>query len=55
MVIGSIAKLWNGRMAGIGKLSHSNDLIGACNNDLHVAPPSVVSMWSMAVLLWQVY
>ena len=40
-------------MAGIGsKLSHSNDLIGArSNDDLHVAPPSVVSMWSLAVLL----
>ena len=36
---GQDGKLWNGRNGMSGKLSHSNDVIGACicfNVDLHV-------------------
>ena len=38
--LGQDGKLWNGRS---GKLSHSNDVIDASNNDLHVTVCSVVN------------
>ena len=49
----------NGRNGRNGKLNLSSDEIGACscsNVDLHVcvAPPTV-GVWSMAVLLWQLF
>ena len=37
--LGQDCKLWNGRNVRSGKLSHSNDVMGACicsNDDLHV-------------------
>ena len=40
-----------------GKLSHSNDVIGACicSNDVKCVALPIVGAWSMAVFLWQVF
>ena len=54
--LGQDGKLWNDRNGKSGKLSHSNDVIGACicSNDVNVSLP-IVGAWSMAVLLWHFF
>ena len=57
--LGQNGKWWNGRNGKSGKLSHSNDVIGALFVLMLIykyvcAPPSV-GAWSMAALLWQLF